>query len=340
MKNIFFFQTQQIPDDTILFDEFKQQNIFYSYFQIDQNYYLFLYAQQSIDINLLYQSVEVVQELDSKQRKIRSLRGFFLYALEIMENGKEYEILETNLQPFFWKKVENIIRQNKKAALQEFLFKSHQESNVEENIKIIQNLETQVYFLYARIIGLKDEYTDLKKELLEQLENALSKAVQRLESSITTQQGDSTLKSEQLLGNENEREVKKEEILKSEQQSNILSEAPKINETASLTSQQYNGAPQTPKFKQISSNQEKARNEEDFTTLSKISEEDKIQIFKTGFRRKLEGKISWKKYYESKDPDSLFQLGLLQLEGYNKTIKYESARRDTLYKELKDEFDI
>ena len=43
------------------------------------------YAQQSIDINFLYQSVDVIQELDSKQRKIRSLRGFFLYALEIFD---------------------------------------------------------------------------------------------------------------------------------------------------------------------------------------------------------------------------------------------------------------
>ena len=66
----------------------------------------------------------MIQELDSKQRKIRSLRGFFLYALEIMENAKDYEILSTNLQPFFWQKVKNIIRQNKKAALQEFLFGS------------------------------------------------------------------------------------------------------------------------------------------------------------------------------------------------------------------------
>jgi len=124
MKNAFFFQTQQIPDTSSIFDQLKQQNIFFSYFQVDQNYYLFLYGQESIDINFLYQSVNVIQELDSKQRKIRSLRGFFLYALEILENGKDYEILETNLQPFFWRKVKNIIRQNKKAALQEFLFGS------------------------------------------------------------------------------------------------------------------------------------------------------------------------------------------------------------------------
>jgi hypothetical protein len=33
-----------------------------------------------------------------------------------MEKGKDYEILETNLQPFFWRKVKNIIRQNQKSA--------------------------------------------------------------------------------------------------------------------------------------------------------------------------------------------------------------------------------
>ena len=43
--------------------------------------------------------------------------------LEIIENGKDYEILETNLQPFFWRKVNNIIRQNKK-ALSELLERS------------------------------------------------------------------------------------------------------------------------------------------------------------------------------------------------------------------------
>ena len=84
MNNAFFFQTQQIPDDTILFNEFQQQNIFFSYFQADQNYYLFVYAQKSIQIDFLYHSIDVIQELDSKQRKIRSFRGFFLYALEIM----------------------------------------------------------------------------------------------------------------------------------------------------------------------------------------------------------------------------------------------------------------
>ena len=172
MQNIFFFQTQQIHDNTNLFDQLKKQNIFYSYFKVDQNYYLFVYAEQSIDINLLYQSVEIIQELDYKQRKIRSFRGFFLYALEILENGKDYEILQTNLQPFFWRKVKNIIRQNKKSALQEFLFGKNDDSKLDNQtsnprIKIledqIQNFSNQVDSLQQKIIQLEHNQNILRE---------------------------------------------------------------------------------------------------------------------------------------------------------------------------------
>jgi len=67
-----------------------------------------------IDIDRIEPFIDILDELDTKQRKIRSLRGFFLYALEILENGKDYEILKTNLQPSFWRKLKTILRQNKK----------------------------------------------------------------------------------------------------------------------------------------------------------------------------------------------------------------------------------
>ena len=98
----FFFQIQPIPDDTILFDQFEQQNICYSYFQVEQNYYLFLYSQKFIDIDSIDPFIHIIQELDTKQRKIRSLRGFFLYALEIFERTNNSQILKTNLKPSFW----------------------------------------------------------------------------------------------------------------------------------------------------------------------------------------------------------------------------------------------
>ena len=110
--------------------------------------------------------------MDSKQRKIRSLRGFFLYALEIMEKGKDYEILQTNLQPVFWRKVKNIIRQNKKSALQEFLFGKNEDSKLENHtsnprIKIledqIQNLSNQVDSLQQKIIQLEHNQNILRE---------------------------------------------------------------------------------------------------------------------------------------------------------------------------------
>jgi len=68
--------------------------------------------------------------LNSKKQKIRSLRGFLLYALEIMENGNECQILFTNLSPSFWQKLKTIIYQNKKGALEEFLFGSQLNNSV------------------------------------------------------------------------------------------------------------------------------------------------------------------------------------------------------------------
>ena len=159
MNNTFFFQTQQIMNHTIIFNQLKEQKVFYSYFQVDKNYYLFLFSQKSIDINFLYQLVQVIQELDSKQRKIRSLRGFFMYALEIMGKAEDYEILDTNLQSFFWRKVKNIIRQNKKNALLEFLFGKEQESKSvnKGSSSVLQDMEDKIQNIQSQVDSLQLE---------------------------------------------------------------------------------------------------------------------------------------------------------------------------------------
>ena len=281
MNTAFFFQTQQIPDSSSIFDQLKQQNIFFSYFQVDLNYYLFLYAQKSIDINFLYQSIDVIQELDSKQRKIRSFRGFFLYALEIMQTGKDYEILTTNLQPFFWRKVKNIIRQNKKGALLEFLF-GKAEVNQDQTDLCFPHLEDQIQRLQNQVNSLQERLSHLENQNLETQRNL-----------------------------------------------NILSATDR--RLKSHTSKLEEGL--TP------SNQEKGLNRANFITLSQIPEEEQIEIIQKGFQLQAESKISLKKYYESTEEYSLFQL-----KGYS--IKYEpkhkrrmnvvnSIRRTKLYQQLK-----
>ena len=347
MNKTFFFQTKQIPvrnksshgaslrDDSSLFDEFKKQKIYFSYFQVDQNYYLFVYAQKSIDINFLYQSIDVIQELDSKQRKIRSFRGFFLYALEIMQMGDNYEILKTNLQPFFWRKVKTIIRQNQKAALLEFLF-GKAELNQDQILGLIPHLQDQMKALNNQVDSLQQKIIQLESKL-ENPKYALSEPSQPLEWSKTIQQGDSTLegkKAPYLRENDPKRssavlsEIRDSTSRGKDMESKSFSDVPDINFQTFSGSQQYNisSASQIPRFKPISANQEKGLNGSNFITLGRIPEQEIIQ---RGFQLQAEGKISLKKYYEGvSEANSLFQL-----KGYR--IKYEAIRKNKFYQQLK-----
>ena len=50
----------------------------------------------------------------------------------------------------------------------------------------------------------------------------------------------------------------------------------------------------------IASDQSKAQNQSNFSILSKIPEQEIIEIIQKGFQLNQEGKISLKKYYDSK----------------------------------------
>lgn len=338
MHNIFFFQTQTIPDDSNLFHQFKKQKISYSYFLVNQNYYLFFYAQEPIQLDFIYQSIDLIQELDSKQRKIRSLRGFFLYALETIQNADNYEILKTNLQPFFWKKVHNIIRQNKKGALQEFLFGKDTDTKYHTtgSNPALQELQNQVDSLAQQVEKLRTALRFGQQKVIQleyKLENpkyALSESSQPLKSSKTIQQENYTLRGKKALyltENEPKRSAvsrRDSEVRNTTSQtkyieSKTVSGDPKIHFKAPLPSEEYN----------IPLKSEKGPNEQNFIILSKISEEERVEIIKLGFQLNQQGKISLKKYYETIQEYSLFQL-----KGYN--IKYEAIRKNKLYQQLKE----
>jgi hypothetical protein len=76
-------------------------------------------------------------------------------------------------------------------------------------------------------------------------------------------------------------------------------------------------------------NQDRGLQQPNFITLGDLSEDEKIEIIQLGFQLNQERKISLKNYYESTQEHSLFHL-----KGYR--IKYESIRRTTLYKSLKE----
>ena len=275
----------------------------------------------------------MIQELDYKQRKIRSLRGFFFYALEILENGKDYEILQTNLQPFFWRKVKNTIQQNKKAALQEFLFGSQESSpstEIQNDLKDkITSLQNQLNSLQQRIIQLENNQNN-QTLLKEQIQKALSGLSQPLASQTALPL---RLESPKTIHHSNHSAEMKEELLEH-------SQAAKIDQTSPHTPHGFdykNPSEVSRSLKtdtlhleqgNLPSNLQNDPQEQIFTKLNNLTQQEKTEIIETGFQHQAEGKISLKKYYQSTDLYSLFQS-----KGY--TIKYETIRRTKIYQQLK-----
>ena len=119
----------------------------------------------------------------------------------------------------------------------------------------------------------------------------------------------------------NEKSLQSANLLSNDNKVNLEVKEPRHPISESLSeSQQYN----------IPSNEEKALNRQNFVTLGDIPEEEQIKIIKTGFQLQADKKISLKKYYESTDQSSLFQL-----KRYS--IRYESIRKSQLYQSLKEE---
>jgi hypothetical protein len=276
--------------------------------------------------SISFKNCDLIQELDSKQRKIRSLRGFFLYALEIIQIGENYEILKTNLQPFFWRKVKTIIRQNQKPALLEFLF-GKAELNQDPILGLIPQLQDQIKALNNQVDSLQQKIIQLESKL-ENPKDALRDTLHASDEIKTIQQGDSTLKPN--MGSyllENDTQINSQVQDPGNAISTSASEASRRSVMTSQPIKQYN----------VPFNQQKGLHGSNVTTSEatnsvwrspgKIPEQERIEIIQTGFQLQNEGKISLKRYYEGTETNSLFQL-----KSYS--VKYESIRRTKLYQQF------
>ena len=157
----YFVQVEPIDNSSQLFQQLNDNNFHFSYFQKDQLYYLFLYGKKSAlsDLDFIHRSAVVIQELDVKKRRIRSLRGFFIYALEMLEDEKTTTVLQTNVRPLFWKQVKNVIKQNQKNALSNFLFGYSSESM---NLSSDSSTEQQYVQLEKQVQRLQNELALLR----------------------------------------------------------------------------------------------------------------------------------------------------------------------------------
>lgn len=172
----FFAQIEPIGESSDLFEIFKKEGFYFYYFQHNQFCYLFLYGKNHLSnsFNMILSSLVVIQELDTKKRKIRSIRGFLLYALEIIQDEKLITVLKTNFQPLFWRRVKNIIKQNKRNCIVEFLFEASNSISLSSDQELRQvREEVQKVTSNPNLIILS--FDQELKQALEEVQKAISK---------------------------------------------------------------------------------------------------------------------------------------------------------------------
>lgn len=167
--------------DSFIFQEYERQHFYYYYFEINQKYYLFIYGQTE-DYNSLDffpESITVIKQLNQRKRKIRSLRGYFLYVLEMLESSDDIIVLQTNLKPLFWAQLTDTLRQNQKNGLNEFLFgpsdrfeSSNENSSI---IKIVQNLQNEITLIKNKLETLQNHPPDMSAEVYKKPVNEFMK---------------------------------------------------------------------------------------------------------------------------------------------------------------------
>lgn len=168
----YFVEVEPIAESSELFDDLEKKDYYYYYFQKNQMYFLFLYGKYGINLEAyLMMYLEIRKELNSKQRKIRSIRGFLLYALEVINYNEEFvKVLKTNFRPRFWTKVQDVIKQNKKGYLFNFLFGTYKSSSVSESVALETKyfeLENQIQNMRHDIISLRESFNTLSSINLE-----------------------------------------------------------------------------------------------------------------------------------------------------------------------------
>lgn len=108
--------------------------VYFSYFCIDNEYYLFMFAKTLLFKDLimyfiLSSNFLIKENIISNHRRFRSLRGFCLYITILRKGAKKFVVFETNLSNDFWERLEFILQQKNKYKLDEFLFSTNSFEN-------------------------------------------------------------------------------------------------------------------------------------------------------------------------------------------------------------------
>lgn len=96
---------------------------------------------------------------------IRYIHGFLLYTLEIIQDEKLITVLKTNFQPLFWRRLKNVMKQNKQGCLVNFLFESSNSNNLPSDQEVLATLKEMT----SKNSSLEEQQVEFKKIMEQQI---------------------------------------------------------------------------------------------------------------------------------------------------------------------------
>jgi hypothetical protein len=150
----FFAEIKPIEESSNLIKTLEKEEFYFYYFKKKSSHYIFLYGKNSNYLEILESDPIIIQELNTKKRKIRSVRGFLLHALDLIQDENSIKILQTNFRPRFWSTLKDVLKQNKKNCLLEFLFQPSKAVNLSSEQK---QLEKQIETMEEQMLSLKEK---------------------------------------------------------------------------------------------------------------------------------------------------------------------------------------
>lgn len=129
----------------------KESGLKFSYYRADRKFYLFLYGDKFKDRNDILNEIKLLRILDRKKRRFQSLRGYFRMGLEMRKKAKGLKELETNLDDFFWEKLDRALRKNQKNSFEDYIFDVSESSELEKLMHEVSLLKKRVEMLENRL---------------------------------------------------------------------------------------------------------------------------------------------------------------------------------------------
>ena len=181
LYEVSFVELEKPEMENEFLEKLKECGLKFSYYRADRKLYLFVYGDKFKFRDGILDGIKLLRILDRKKRKFQSLRGYFRLALEMRKKARQLKDLETNLDDFFWEKLERSLRKNQKNSFEDYIFDVSESSELEELRYKVGLLEKRLENVESKLgASNMEEYKNWKEIEKRELEEIIIRGFELL----------------------------------------------------------------------------------------------------------------------------------------------------------------